>query len=370
MPRPSLPAIAALRYFAALGVVAFHFQGLFGANLPWPLAALASNGFVGVNLFFVLSGFVLAYVYRAPGGGLAGSRRAFWIARAARILPVYFLAWAAMGALEWGLAGLVAPEKMRAAALSAALLQAWIPGEALGWNSPGWSLSVEALFYLAFPWLVGPVARSRRPWAVFGGAWALALLVPLPFGLADGAGLLPPALGTWRDTIPYFPPLHLGSFVAGIALGVLFLEGRLAWLRGPWWGAAIAAALFGAGVWSPGPFHLAYHNGLLLPLFALLVGYAANLTRAPRWLIEAGEASYSLYILQFPLWQLWHLALRGLGARLDGKAGLLAFTVAATLASWAVLVAFERPARDLLRRRFAAARTPAPAAGAVGPGPA
>jgi peptidoglycan/LPS O-acetylase OafA/YrhL len=354
--RPNLPGIAALRYFAALWVVLYHFTPMFHARLGAPLAGPAGNGYLGVNLFFLLSGFVLSYVYRRDDGGLAGSAASFWRNRFARIVPVYLFAWAATWAMQvrWahGFSG-IPRGSLAGAALSGALLQAWVPGKALAWNSPGWSLSVEAFFYLLFPALLPVLARLRRPLLVAAGGWLLAGAGPAAYVALDpdglGAALGPDAQGTWMAAIKFFPPLHLGSFVAGTGLGLLFLDGRLRRIRGPAAGAAIVGALALATAWNPGPLYPLFHDGLLLPLFALLVAWCANLERAPRLLVEAGEASYALYILQFPLWELWGLPVQALGLDFGGRKALLAFAVFASVASWVVLVAVEKPARAWIR---------------------
>src|SRR5436305_12520340 len=84
--RPRLHAITALRFFAALHVVLFHMRvvGILPGG-PWWYQNLASIGYVGVNFFFVFSGFILVYTYE----GVEVDARTFWRARFARIYPAY-----------------------------------------------------------------------------------------------------------------------------------------------------------------------------------------------------------------------------------------------------------------------------------------
>src|SRR5579863_1305776 len=83
--RRPIRALTGLRFFAALHVVFYHYAvGL----LPYPLSSVAKNGYVAVGLFFVLSGFVLAYNYADRPMDI----RTFWTARFARIYPAYLLA--------------------------------------------------------------------------------------------------------------------------------------------------------------------------------------------------------------------------------------------------------------------------------------
>src|SRR4051812_30572917 len=78
VPRADLPVLTSLRFPAALWVVLFHFGYL-------PI------GWLAVTFFFILSGFILTYVY-LEGDGLAKSDEAFWKARLARIAPAFYLA--------------------------------------------------------------------------------------------------------------------------------------------------------------------------------------------------------------------------------------------------------------------------------------
>jgi len=144
----------------------------------WPRAFrnLFSSGFIGVDLFFVLSGFILSWNYLSDdrslpeGGGvpedrsLSVTRKEFWRARAARILPVYYVSLALslpVFLLMQFQAG-VTPAAIRSAIVTAAttltLTQSWVSPFSYLWNNPGWSLSVEVFLYLSFPlvarWLV------------------------------------------------------------------------------------------------------------------------------------------------------------------------------------------------------------------------
>ncbi|NOK14937.1 acyltransferase family protein, partial [Corallococcus exercitus] len=178
-PRPSLPALTGLRFFAALHVVAFHVTPREGR--PGWLGALLDNGPASVTLFFILSGFVLAQAYLGSASPGPVSRRAFWVARLARIYPVYLLG-LVLEAPPFFLAvlrqenGWTLPALQRLLGVGAAvtsLTQAWIPPAACAWNCPGWSLSAEAFFYLLFPVLAGPLVRLGAK----GLGWAAVCLI-------------------------------------------------------------------------------------------------------------------------------------------------------------------------------------------------
>src|SRR5258708_486520 len=165
--RSRLPALTSLRFFAAFHVVIFHFQAMQVLIGPAWFRKLSSIGYVGVSFFFVLSGFILVYTY----AGRPLILKSFWRARFARIYPAYafsllvmapffffavltmnipFFAWA-RGHLKL------------ASILVLSLLQAWVPPAALTWNAVAWSLSVEAFFYVLFPFLLLVLVRLSQP---------------------------------------------------------------------------------------------------------------------------------------------------------------------------------------------------------------
>jgi peptidoglycan/LPS O-acetylase OafA/YrhL len=323
----------------------------------------------------VLSGFVLALAHPAP---LAREgRRAFWIARLARLYPAYLLAFvlAAPFALErWQGGGPgAAPRAAAVGVASLLLLQAWVPRIARLWNAPGWSTSVALAFSVAFPFAAAALSRlGRRGLALaLAGAWTLSLVPPLLW-LAlrpDGAVADP----TWNEprwllALKFHPLARLGEFLAGVALGLLHVRGvklPRPSLLGP---AALAAAV-AILAWGGAPYPL-LHNGLLVPLFAVLVLAAASgeglpwraLGSAP--LRALGDASFALYALQEPLW-LWARHLAGEPAGDASPAFVLAWALGATALAVAVSRMLERPARRALRSALLGARGAA-ATGTVG----
>lgn len=155
----SLDALTGLRFFAALHVVLFHFARPVLDPAPEWLRSLVGSGYSAVGVFFVLSGFVLAWNYLDTDGRMETGTRAFLAARVARVYPVYLLTFL-LSAPPTVLASVVdngwkvAVMKLAVAAVAAlTLLQAWTPRLALYWNpragpwrwrrsstrsSPGW----------------------------------------------------------------------------------------------------------------------------------------------------------------------------------------------------------------------------------------
>jgi peptidoglycan/LPS O-acetylase OafA/YrhL len=360
-PRPDrVPALTGLRFLAALGILLFHYGAPLVAWAPSFVERIRTSGHAWVGLFYVLSGFVLARAHPEPMGPAA--RRRFWIARLARLYPAYVLAFVLAAPFvvdRWagqGHAGAAKAALVGAAALL--LVHAWIPPIARIWNAPGWSTSVVASFYLAFPLATARLARlSRRGLALtVAGAWGLSLAFPILYLALRPDG--PVADVTWDEpfwleALKFHPIARAGEFLAGVALGLL--DRRAALL--PRGGGILAALSFGAAIallgWGGIPYPL-LHNGALVPLFAAgVLGVAHSGGPLVRVLGSGpartlGEASFALYALQEPLW-LWARRLAAEPLAPATPAFVLAFGAAAIALSACVSSGLERPARRALR---------------------
>lgn len=134
-------------------------------------------------------------------------------------------------------------------------------------NSPGWSLSVEFAFYLAFPWILsGLRTRGSRTLAVVAtAAWLLgAVGHAVAVHAIDGRDLEP-----WKDFVYYHPIGHFGTFVCGVAVGLLYLRHHALFAT-----HSIALTLGGmalivsTGYLIPELVQKYHHNGLFAPAFA------------------------------------------------------------------------------------------------------
>lgn len=352
--------LAGLRFGAALGIVLFHYGGPLVAGGPAWLERVRAGGHVWVGLFYLLSGFVLARAHPVPMG--PAERRAFWVARGARLYPAYLLAFllSAPFALErWSGSGSIGTFKAFVVGTAALLLaQAWISPVARIWNAPGWSTSVIAAFYALFPFAVARLARLGRRGlaAAFGGAWALSLAFPLLWlALRPDGPVADPTWNEplWLEALKFHPVARVGEFLAGVALGLLHRRGVTLRRGGT---LAAVAGLGGAVVvlaWDRVPYVL-LHNGALLPLFALaILGLAAGPGLLARALgstgaARLGDASFALYALQEPLWRIAR-AWTGDPAGRPSAPFVIAFALVAVAVSLAVAGLFERPARRALR---------------------
>src|ERR1700761_4673438 len=151
--------LTSLRFFAALWVVFFHTLILaFGprvTNVATVSGRIMLLGYISVSFFFTLSGYILAVTY-LPRKVSMGR---FWWSRFARVYPLFF-ATLLLGCPKYFLgevkrlgAHAAVPELLDKLAGNVFMLQAWMPSLAK-FDFPNWSLSVEAFFYLLFPFLL------------------------------------------------------------------------------------------------------------------------------------------------------------------------------------------------------------------------
>lgn len=220
-----MPALTGLRGIVALWVVAFHL----GNFLPTRGAPVIGMGWIGVDVFFILSGFVLAHVHisdfeRVTG---AGARR-FLALRLSRIYPVHVATLIAACALAAAMEGigvhLTGRFSFEALIANLMLVQAWGFFAHDTFNVLAWSISAEWLAYLAFPLLALAIVRLRAGSAL--GVGALALLLEVAAFRLLGRGLF---------ATSGLAPLRIsGEFVCGMCLCVTFRSGRLD--RLPWGG--------------------------------------------------------------------------------------------------------------------------------------
>lgn len=367
--RPNIPALTGLRAVAALLVVLFHYKYIV-PGLGQSAAAggrVIQAGFVGVSLFFVLSGFILAYTYIGDDGSLKGSWRDFLFARFARVYPVYLFALVIALPIFIDIS-LVHPvgvmklkDTVRTAVLTPMLLQGWTPKRAWMWNGPGWSLSAEAFFYLLFPtigvWLAKQSARRLQLVTLLS---CLALVIPqLIFGASRPGGIesvTASSYGPWVAFLKFSPLIHLPQFVIGVVTGLAFIARRNVARSTNWQTLSVIAGIAVILASSHRIPYLLLQGGALAPLFALTIytlgcggGIAGKLLAHPV-AVRMGEASYALYLIHMPL--SWYLtkALHMMGwPRIEAWTGLTVFVLIAQLVAFATFSAVEQPARERLK---------------------
>jgi peptidoglycan/LPS O-acetylase OafA/YrhL len=247
-----VPGADTVRAAALLAVMLFHYTALVPhatdpwlaalARVPWLEAAVA-HGWLGVDFFFVLSGFLLGlpWFLHARRGEPAPDALAFYRRRFWRLAPAYYVHLAVFfGAVMPFLAG------MRLARWDALVvgwnvvahglfMQAATPltAASLGLNGALWTLSIEAQFYLVLPWIAPLFARSPRTLLAGFAAMAIAWRIGCAHGL-DGLVAAIQGLGhrwSWSEpTVRGFlaaqAPAYLGHFALGLVLGRAWIARR------------------------------------------------------------------------------------------------------------------------------------------------
>jgi peptidoglycan/LPS O-acetylase OafA/YrhL len=167
---PRVPALDGIRGCAILFVIAFHAHAVFlnPSEIPAPLFRLLALGWSGVDLFFVLSGFLITGIL-LDSRGKPGFFRAFYKRRARRILPLYFAYLIVIFAVCQGAAlvfGISNPWRHVSLIPYLTFSMNWMPGPGTDdqWLGHLWSLAVEEQFYLIWPAVVWFCPRRRLPW--------------------------------------------------------------------------------------------------------------------------------------------------------------------------------------------------------------
>lgn len=313
--RDYFPALTGLRGIAATWVVLFHLWMLAGAPRVAPLGLdltpLFAGGFLGVDLFFVLSGFLLGLPFLAWAQG----RRAFpdlaqfWKRRALRVLPAYYIQLAILVLGGWLVAG-AWPLDLRQLLAYLSMEFVFVDGVAPLLNGVWWSLPVEWNFYLVLPLLGFAFARARW-WLValallvavvafrlacyewlfenrMSGVFSYPAIIQLPGRLDE---FLFGLLGAWfhlRGPKPSVRVLHFALAIGLLGVGVLLVGLRdqgdiFAQAKTPW--------IFVYATWAGAAL------GLVVYVSAART-WATEKLFAGRVLAFLGTISYSLY--------LWH----------------------------------------------------------------
>lgn len=288
--------LTALRFFAAMWVVLYHY---------WPkldvafTPTLVEKGYLGVELFFTLSGFILCHVYLSAFGEGRFKYGDFLWNRLARVYPLHLATLLGMIALGVGAgaagfavdAGILSWESLPANVL---LLQAWGLAPQAAFNHPSWSISAEWFAYLTFPISAWAAWKLRsRPWLFAGLVVAAISALYATFQTLAGFSLT-------QATIDWGALRIVPCFMLGCAMHALWRSGAVRSLSA----AAVGATFFGAGmlvaaaVGAPDVVSIIGFGGLILCL-AGLAQQGSSFASQPTF-VYLGEISYSTYMICVP----------------------------------------------------------------------
>lgn len=321
---------------AAFAVVVVHAPGLMGP-LQAPSAGMA------VDLFFVMSGFIIAHAYEDKLRSSMSAWR-FMVLRLVRLYPLYALGLLlgiaqALVSMRLGSSGAWTFDRLlEATAWNAAMLPVLRDGPVFPLNPPGWSLFFELVINIAYvavlPWL------STRILAVFVAVAAAALVV-----LGIGAGDL--HFGSHAHNFFGGFARVAYSFPIGVLLYRLAPNGTL-WKVPPLVILALAAGIF---IVPLGAHTLVFELISLLVLLPLLTAMAAGVEPSRR-LAPAfaclGLISYGVYSLHYPLVLFAQSIAKRMPDGLGGWLGL-AFMIGLSVAVWLIDRTYDTPLRRWLQ---------------------
>ncbi len=382
---PQLDALNGMRFFAVFHIFLYPiwstrfeipqpreapFRNVY-ANLdtfPAWLDHLLAHGYVSTSFFFLLSGFILAYLYWAPGGELSTTPQRFWWQRFTRVYPVHLIAllltilltlprfWMDPGAPS-------VPLAIASGVATATLMQAWFAPLVPIWSWPTWALSAVVFLYLIMPWLMRVLSKLTR-------AQSIGLLVALPL-----ISLLPtfvfllffPDGGegqqNWQIFIGSLPLFWVPHFAAGMLMSRIFRISRFetAWREKskPWvsFGDLALIAVIVICLLEPPDRewrHILRH-GALMPLYMLVLydlalgrGFVARIFSLPG-MGFLGQTSFSIFI-----WQNLFLIFGFMAAMTSPESihvsfwtAVIGLTVMAIISTYLI----EKPLAKRLRRR-------------------
>jgi exopolysaccharide production protein ExoZ len=338
---PTLISIQALRGMAAISVAWFHLSRDFVFKFGSPDFPLIGFAQAGVDVFFVISGFVMVYsserLFGQPNAPIE-----FFARRLARIVPLY---WATTAILVW----LVMPYASTKAVLGSFFFTPRVPPEAplIG---VGWTLVYEMFFYAVFA--VALLAKRR-----------VAVVAVVSLSLVSFTILGPALDATPVGTAAYPPPVHsfayyadpiVLEFVYGMVIALIFRAG----IRLPI-GATITLLLV-AGIWFVAPLPpMPRQFAFGIPAALIVAGMSLSSMPSPRLPAIAvalflGDISYALYLTHdlsytFVAWIAAPLAIDPLAHTwlYASVMGAMALLVAS-----ATYLLFERPTTKFLQKRI------------------
>ncbi|HEY7771889.1 MAG TPA: acyltransferase, partial [Marinagarivorans sp.] len=326
-----MPALTGIRFFAILHIFLYHLWSLYNLELDPPFTHLmqsieklpelairyCSHGWMSTSFFFLLSGFILSYLYWRPDGNLSTSRRTFWINRFTRIYPIHLIILIPTGlimASNYAFDSLAAVANFAGALIATATLtQAWYPPWVPSFSWPTWTLSALIFLYLVTPLSMRILRRlSRRGMFIALAILPVLSLIPTlasvfwvenPHGFSQNESVF----------IGSLPLFWLPHFVAGLLLARAFgiQRGESAWrpqkTRHFAWGDVALLAVIAIALMpdiSNEPLRYFIRHGLLMPLYMVITldlarhhGVAARLFSLPGTGF-LGNTGFSIFVWQ------------------------------------------------------------------------
>lgn len=323
-PPNRIDVIQVLRGVAVIMVMIFHLKEMMKPNdyFRKELDFLFNSGPAGVDLFFIISGFIMVYITRKSSGGLANSKD-FLIKRIIRVWPLYIIATLTYTFIlfRYTIPSEVIPQVMKSM-FFIPLSHTNPPFFGYAFLPVGWSLVYEMYFYVI---IAISILSGRYRWLSFTGLIILTLIV-VPFA----NGVL--SLDSIRSYDYGFVILNLitnpiiWDFVYGVIIGILYISPSMSPIFHFIFSKSIVVvAVVILSVWQylsgfyggHGPLNWGF--GMSLLCLAVIFHTPKEAVQYPEWLVHLGNMSYSIY--------LWHIPVAGLITYIFKKISLPAFYV-------------------------------------------
>lgn len=280
-PRRDIPQLTGLRAVAAFAVVLCH---LSAAMQTGTIKSLLGQGWIAVDLFFILSGYILAHTYPEP------VYREFILKRIARIYPVHLFTFiVTFGVFLFYLGSDVhlaagGPGTVYEFFRHLTLTQAWFGYRSGLWNGVSWSLSAEWFVYLCFPLLLW-LSRKPKPWIALVGLMVLYLILSNTFAHTNNVLMFKTAI-----------PRVTFCFLMGLMAYRTKINGA--------WADLITVAIPFLGLILTSHHLWAWYYAPLLLVWIMALGSGTSVTARLLSLpvmVWLGEISYSLYMVHGPI---------------------------------------------------------------------
>ena len=352
-----------MRGIAALLVVIFHFEIVLVLFLPREISRFFSKCYLMVDLFFIMSGFIIYHVYGEffKQNIYMASFNKYMRARLARVYPLHIftliltIILVASQHFKWD-----EFFNLHAIPTHVLMLQSFGLHSIYTWNVPAWSISAEFAAYIIFPLFAFVLYRFKIVTPIVISALIIFIYCLLAFKLSKANGTT--GLYNLDQTYDYGYLRGIAGFLAGGMIYQLYIKKIFYFLKADTILVILSALLFAC-------LHFGVTDLVFIPVFLLLVLSAAyNTGRVKRFLSNRflqwlGDISYSVYLMQFPLMLLVIGSLPHFGISWNGPYSLhLPYWQAAIscILFLAVLIGIsalsyhyiERPFRNLINGKF------------------
>ncbi|WP_293611350.1 acyltransferase [Ponticaulis sp.] len=348
--RQRFDSLTGLRFLLAVWIAYFHVGHMYDHDGFGALPYL-ELGVARVDVFFVLSGFVLTHIYWSNRQRPFAFGE-FMVARIARIYPLYLLSLGMiLGYLVLG--ALIGREGVFDGYTPAGLVANLTMTQSVGfpgvtsWNFPAWAISAEFAGYLLFPFFIWVATRMSKYRVLFFGLCILnVFVVDQLHGYFLGRELS-------SSTIAWGALRGAVVMLAGVGARVAFEDFNVSSFRAGIYAVLGAVCALLAAVNHIGTVFVALGGSLMIMGLARIDAHGKSTTLSRPSMCVLGNWSYAIFILHVPIYIIMKNGLDILGIGLEVNAlTSLAFTLVVVAVSWPVHRLIEEPCRKVIRNGF------------------